>query len=91
MGSVDLVGYLASALVLVTFYMRDMVPLRIAALCSNAAFLSYGVALHLTPVVVLHGALIPMNLWRLASALREKRKQQIEIRAGCDFGSETSS
>jgi hypothetical protein len=65
----DVAGYMASALVVVTFYMKDMVPLRIAALCSNVAFLIYGIGLGLGPVVVLHGTLIPLNIWRLLAAL----------------------
>jgi hypothetical protein len=68
---VDCVGYVASVLVLLTFYMRHMVPLRVAALCSNLAFLAYGSAMHLIPIVLLHGALIPINGWRLVSALRQ--------------------
>ena len=69
MRSVDTVGYLASALVLITFYMKDMVPLRIAAICSNIAFLAYGGGLHLAPVIFLHSLLLPLNLWRLTTAL----------------------
>jgi len=63
------VGYAASALVVLTFYMKDMVSLRIAALCSNVAFLVYGVGRGLGPVVLLHGTLIPLNAWRLWHAL----------------------
>jgi hypothetical protein len=67
---VDLAGYIASSLVFVTFYMRGMVPLRLVALCSNVAFLFYAGALHLLPIVLLHGALIPVNVCRLVAALR---------------------
>jgi|tagenome__1003787_1003787.scaffolds.fasta_scaffold19977298_1 hypothetical protein len=70
MRSLDFVGYLACALVLLTFYMKDMVALRIAGLCSNVAFLTYGIGLDLLPVAGLHAALIPMNTWRLLYALR---------------------
>jgi hypothetical protein len=68
--AVDCVGYIASFLVLLTFYMKEMVPLRAAALCSNVAFLAYGGLLHLTPIILLHGALIPINVCRLVAALR---------------------
>jgi hypothetical protein len=67
MRSWDVVGYIACALVLLTFYMKDMVSLRVAALCSNIAFLTYGISLGLMPVIVLHAILIPMNAWRLLS------------------------
>jgi hypothetical protein len=61
----DAVGYLASALVLAAFCMKDMIPLRIVAVCSNIAFLVYGVALGLVPVWLLHAVLLPINCWRL--------------------------
>jgi CRP/FNR family cyclic AMP-dependent transcriptional regulator len=65
----DLVGYLAAALVLAAFCMREMVPLRIAALCSNLVFIAYGVGLDLAPVWLLHVLLAPMNGYRLLEAL----------------------
>ena len=61
----DLVGYLASVLVVLTFYMDDMISLRVAAVLSNIAFLTYGLGLGLGPVIVLHGILLPLNIWRL--------------------------
>jgi CRP/FNR family cyclic AMP-dependent transcriptional regulator len=70
---VDLAGYAASSLVFLAFYMKGMVPLRLVALFSNFAFLVYAGALHLLPIVLLHGALIPINLCRLSSAWREQR------------------
>jgi hypothetical protein len=36
------IGFLASALVLAAFGMKDMVNLRIVAICSNFAFIAYG-------------------------------------------------
>jgi hypothetical protein len=67
---VDLAGYIASSLVFMTFYMRGMVALRLVALCSNVAFLIYAFSLHLAPIVILHGALIPVNVSRLIAAWR---------------------
>src|SRR5262249_8895400 len=55
----DAVGYLASALVLAAFCMKEMIPLRVAALGSNIAFLAYGLALGLVPVWLLHAVLLP--------------------------------
>ncbi len=65
----DLIGFLASALVLAAFFARDMVPLRALALCSNLAFLAYGLRLGLAPVWVLHALLLPVNCCRLAQTL----------------------
>jgi hypothetical protein len=72
---VDLAGYIASSFVFLTFYMKDMVPLRVVALCSNLAFLIYAGALHLMPIFILHGALIPINARRLFCALRQRNTQ----------------
>ena len=70
MHATDLIGCIASGLVLLTFYMNDMIALRTIALCSNVAFIVYAASLHLTPILLLHSILIPINLWRLIAALR---------------------
>ena len=46
---VEITGYVASALVLATFWMRTMIPLRIVALGSNIAFIIYGIVGGLVP------------------------------------------
>jgi hypothetical protein len=61
----DAVGYVASGLVLAAFCMKEMIPLRLVAVCSNVAFLIYGLALGLVPVWLLHAVLLPINCWRL--------------------------
>ena len=65
------IGFLASALVLAAFGMKDMVNLRIVAICSNFAFIAYALLLHLLPILVLHVALLPLNGWRLIGALKQ--------------------
>ncbi len=61
----DLVGYLASVLVLATFTMRSMLTLRVLGLASNVAFISYAVMSDLEPILLLHMMLFPINLFRL--------------------------
>ena len=61
----DIVGFVASGLVIAAFSMKDLVPLRATALASNVAFLAYGIALGLTPIWLLHAILLPVNCWRL--------------------------
>jgi CRP/FNR family cyclic AMP-dependent transcriptional regulator len=70
MNKADVFGYLASCLVFTTFYMRRMVPLRITAIASNLAFIAYAWLDDLTPILVLHGALLPLNLFRLIELRR---------------------
>jgi hypothetical protein len=73
MEGTDLFGYVASILVFGTFYMKRMLPLRLTAIASNLAFLSYAWSHHLTPVLLLHGALLPLNVLRLAEQRRVSR------------------
>ena len=65
MSSGEVFGYVASALVFATFYMRTMLPLRIVAIASNLAFITYALVDGLTPILILHGALLPLNILRL--------------------------
>jgi hypothetical protein len=69
----DGVGFLAAGLVFAAFVMKEMVALRIVAMCSNVAFVVYGLGLHLTPVWLLHAVLLPLNAWRLLQALKSSR------------------
>lgn len=68
----EALGYLASVLVFTTFYMKTMVVLRFVAIASNFAFIGYGLAENLHPVLLLHLALLPMNFHRLVQAQREE-------------------
>jgi hypothetical protein len=74
MNWIEAAGYLASALVLATFCMKTMIPLRGAAICSNFAFIVYGFYDNLYPVLILHGILLPLNVWRAAQMLRLIRR-----------------
>jgi hypothetical protein len=72
------IGYVASALVLAAFGMKDMVNLRIVAICSNIAFITYGIALDLLPVPTLHVILLPLNGWRLMGALKQRSAMEVD-------------
>jgi hypothetical protein len=65
MGFVDALGYFAALLVLATFSMKTMLPLRITGILSNCAFIAYGYFAAALPVVVLHLILLPLNSLRL--------------------------
>ena len=60
----DAAGYLASGLVVLAFCMKDIIPLRVVALTSNVAFLTYGIGLGLVPVWLLHATLLHIDCWR---------------------------
>ena len=91
MSWVELLGYAASATVLATFCMSTMIPLRIVALVSNVLFCSYGFFDHLYPVLILHAALFPVNLWRLVQFqrlvrdVRDAHSEELPIQALLPF------
>jgi len=65
MTGVDGLGFVAAGLVLGTFCMERLVPLRAMAIGSNLAFILYGYTAGIEPVLVLHLVLMPVNLIRL--------------------------
>src|SRR5690349_9885515 len=65
-------GWVSAVLVFSSFFMRTMIPLRMVAICSNVAFITYallgvheGVFGRVLPILVLHAALLPLNVVRL--------------------------
>ena len=76
----ELVGYLASLLVLATFCMSGMVPLRAVAIASNVAFIGYAALVDISPVLVLHAVLLPMNFYRLLQAVRTRQRDATDAR-----------
>jgi hypothetical protein len=67
---ITLLGYAASASVLLTFCMTTMMPLRIVALVSNVLFATFGGLAEIYPVMVLHLVLFPVNVIRLMQIRR---------------------
>jgi CRP/FNR family cyclic AMP-dependent transcriptional regulator len=65
-------GWLAAFLVFSSFFMKTIVPLRLVAIVSNLAFITYallglvyGVFGKVYPILVLHSCLLPLNVVRL--------------------------
>jgi hypothetical protein len=73
-------GYLAAGIVFLTFCMRTMLALRIAAIVSNLAFIAYALLAGLLPILILHVALLPLNVLRLVQ-MRRQVERVAEARA----------
>lgn len=69
----ELLGYCAAALVFITFSLKSLVALRTVAIASNLMFIAYALVSGLTPILLLHAALLPTNVFRLCQCLREQR------------------
>jgi CRP/FNR family cyclic AMP-dependent transcriptional regulator len=74
---IDGVGYLASALVLLTFCMGTMLNLRAIAIFSNLAFIGYGLGAGIYPVLILHVILLPLNTMLLIQMVVLLRKARL--------------
>ena len=77
----------AGLLVIVSAFVRTMIPLRWLAVGSNVGFIVYGVVHPSLLMVVLHAVLLPVNLWRVRQMVQLTRRvsnstadrQQMEI------------
>ena len=66
----DAIGYFGACLLVLTFFMRNMIHLRTTAICSSLAWLTYGWIDTLYPIIVLHVVSLPINSFRLWEAVR---------------------
>jgi hypothetical protein len=62
---IEAVGYLAALITVATFYMKTMIPLRVAGIASNVTWIAYGALAGVYPPLVLHVILLPLNALRL--------------------------
>lgn len=81
MDATELLGYAAALMVLLTFSMKTMVPLRIAGICSNVFFIAYAWLTGAHPILMLHATLLPLNTFRLVQILTLLRKVEDASRA----------
>ncbi|MDZ7654274.1 MAG: hypothetical protein U5L03_17785 [Burkholderiaceae bacterium] len=58
-----------------TFACHDACCMRPLAVATNLAFIGYGAAAALPPVLALHLLLLPINLWRWAEGVRAIKPQ----------------
>ena len=73
---------IAIGLILTSSFVKTMIPLRWLAVGGNVGFVIYG-ALHPSPVMlVLHGALLPINLWRALEMVHLTRRVTAAAEAG---------
>jgi hypothetical protein len=67
--STELIGYLASALVVASLAMTSVVKLRLISLLGSAAFLVYGALIGSVPLLIANSAIVVLNIWFLRKEL----------------------
>ncbi|MCQ8879006.1 uroporphyrinogen decarboxylase [Pseudoalteromonas shioyasakiensis] len=70
----EYLGYIASALLVASLTMSDVVKLRWLNLAGCIAFTLYGIAISAWPVAITNGVLTFVNLYHLVKLNREKIK-----------------
>ena len=70
---------LAGALVIISAFVKTMIPLRWLAVASNLGFVVYGLAHPAPLMVVLHAVLLPANLWRVGQMVRLTRRVNASV------------
>ncbi len=65
MGWQEYAGYVGSFLMFSTFWMKTMIPLRVAGITANAAMIVYAAAAGLYPILAMQCLMLPVNLYRL--------------------------
>lgn len=65
---------LAGGLVIVSAFVRTMIPLRWLAVASNVGFIVYGLIHPSLLMVALHAVLLPVNLFRVVQMVRLTRR-----------------
>ena len=73
MNTTGLIGYVASAFVVLSLAMTSVVRLRMISLVGALAFIVYGVRLGSPPIVVTNGSILLLNVWFLRQELGGKR------------------
>ncbi len=61
----EYVGYVGSFLMFSTFWMKTMIPLRLAGIAANCAMVVYAAAVGLYPMVAMQVLMLPVNVYRL--------------------------
>lgn len=74
MKAVEFVGYIAAAITVATFWMRTMIPLRVAGIASNVAWIAYGALASVYPPLILHVLVLPLNAVRLRQMIKLVRQ-----------------
>ena len=64
----------AGLLIIVSTFVKTMIPLRWLAVASNLGFISYGLAQPALLMVALHAVLLPVNLWRVGQMIGLTRR-----------------
>lgn len=71
---IEAVGFIGSGFAVLTYWMRDMVALRIAAVLGCLFFIAYAAMIGSIPLLAMELLLLPINVWRLLELRRTSER-----------------
>lgn len=71
---IDLLGHLGALVIIATYSMKTMIPLRVAGIAGSCIFITYGYLSSTWPVLMLHLVVLPLNSVRLYQMLQLVKK-----------------
>ena len=79
---IEIVGYIGSALVIVSMLMTSVVKLRVINMIGSVIFAAYALCIHSYPTAAMQGALIIINIVNLHKLLNTKKEYSIVKQSG---------
>jgi len=83
---IEALGYMAAGLVITTYSMKTMIPLRLTSIGASILFIVYGYLVPSYPQLFLHGIILPLNVIRLRQMMN--LIQQVKSSADSDLSME---
>ena len=69
----EIIGYAASALVVLSLTMRSILRLRLISLCGSVTFVIYGTLIGSTPIIITNASIAAINIWFLRKEFAVRR------------------
>ena len=65
LSTAEIIGYIGTVLVLISFLMKDMKKLRIGNIIGSSTFIVYGLMLNSIPVIITNICIVSINAYYL--------------------------
>src|SRR5215471_12552080 len=73
----EIMGFIGAALAIATLAMKAMIPLRIVGIASSIFQIAFAASAGVTPMLIQHVILLPLNAYRLYEHMRLARRVRI--------------
>jgi CRP/FNR family cyclic AMP-dependent transcriptional regulator len=70
----EITGFIGTALMVATLAMKAMIPLRVTGIASSIFQIAFAASAGITPMLIQHGILLPLNAYRLHEQMRLVRR-----------------